>query len=185
VRRLYLVKHASPVAAPDVPAAQWTLSADGEAEAARLAEGARAWQLRAIWSSTEPKAIGTASIMGSALSLRPTQSGAFDELRMPAFIHPPDAFADAVRAIFASPGDSIGGAEAASSAVARFSAGIDALTDFPACVVSHGRIICAWLAGTRRTDDAFAFWRALPLAGYVAIDLDDAAVLEGPFAASG
>jgi hypothetical protein len=42
----------------------------------------------------------------------------------------------------------------------------------PAAIVSHGRILTAYLAQHRPLESPFDYWRAIPMPGWTRIDLD-------------
>jgi broad specificity phosphatase PhoE len=174
MRQLYLVRHASPVVQPNVPPPGWTLSDTGVEEARRLGEVARGWNLHAIYSSVEKKAESTALMLADALGLPVRVTGGFEELRLDAWIGNADEFAETVRDILFDPERALPGAEAADAAAARFQAGVQLIEDsaFPAAIVTHGRVMMAWLAWKYSLDDPFSLWRALPMPGWIAIDLD-------------
>lgn len=171
---IYFIRHASPVIQPATPATEWVLSERGIEDAQRLAVVAQTWGLRAIYSSVERKAESTALILGDACGLPVRVTQGFEELRFDQWITNSDEFSEAVRDIIDHPTLSIRGAERAEAAATRFAAGIDLVRqgEFPAAVVSHGRVITAWLAATSAVDDAFAAWRSIPMPGWCAIDVE-------------
>jgi broad specificity phosphatase PhoE len=173
MRLLYLVRHASPTIQPTVPAHEWALSDRGIEEARAVGEAAKRWGLQALYSSTEKKAEATALLIGDAVGLPVRLAGGFEELRMP-WIGNADAFAETVRDILFDPERTVPGAESAGAAAARFDAGVRVVEEgaFPAAIVTHGRVMMAWLATRFSLDDPFALWRALPMPGWVVVDLD-------------
>lgn len=175
MRRLYLVRHASPNIQPNTPASEWTLSDRGVEEAQALGEVARGWGLEALYCSVEKKAESTALILGDVLGVPVGVAGGFEELRIDGWIGNSDEFAETVRAILFDPERAIPGAEAAGVAATRFEEGIRTIEQgpFPAAVITHGRVMMAWLAWRYSLDDPFALWRALPMPGWVIVDLDE------------
>jgi broad specificity phosphatase PhoE len=173
MRLLYLVRHASPQIQPEVNAREWTLSERGVAEAQVIAGAAESWGLEALYCSTEPKARATALIIGEPLGLAPQQADAFDELRMAQWISNADRFNETVKAILA--GDAPRDAERADVAAARFAAGVEHVAQgpMPAAVVSHGRVLTAYLSAHAMVEEPFEFWRAIPMPGWCVIDLDE------------
>ncbi len=174
MRTLYLVRHASPVLQPNVPAAEWTLSERGIAEAEQLAELARLWGLRTVYTSAEPKAKATALVLGEKCGLGAAVVDGLEELRFDEWIGNADAFSEAARAILEHPEVAYRGAERASAAAARFAAAVRIIEqgEFPAAVVSHGRVMTAYLAELLQIDDPFALWRSIPMPGWAVLDLD-------------
>ncbi len=173
MRLLYLVRHASPTIQPAVPARDWTLSERGIAEAHELAATAEPWGLTALYSSSETKASATALIVGDALGLPVHVVDGFDELQIPEWIGNADAFNESVRSILEDGEMVMRGAETARAAAARFAAGIRIVSEgaFPAAVVSHGRIITAWLSSEGLVEEPFDTWRSIPMPGYAVVDL--------------
>jgi broad specificity phosphatase PhoE len=180
MRALYLIRHASPNVQPNVPAVEWTLSDRGIAEAERLAETARSWGLRALYASTEAKARATALMIGDACGLNAAVVQGLEELRFDDWIGNADAFSDAVKSILEQPETAIRGAERASAAAARFAAAMRIVEqgELPAAVVSHGRIVTAYLAEVLHLDDPFSLWRSIPMPGWALLDLDGPALVE-------
>lgn len=179
MRLLYLIRHASPMIQPAVPTREWTLSERGVGEAHALADTAAGWGLEALYSSSEAKARATALIIGDALGLPVHIVDGFDELHMPEWIGNADAFNESVRAILEGEDMAMRGAETAHTAATRFAAGVRIVMDgsFPAAVVSHGRIITSWLTSEGLVEDPFETWRAIPMPGYAAVDLDRPALV--------
>lgn len=175
MRQLYLIRHASPQIQPNVPAREWPLSERGIEEARALAEVAEGWGLRAIYASPELKARSTALVLAERAGLFVRVVPGFEELRIDDWIGNADEFSDLVRRILEDPAVSVRGAEGASAAAARFAAGIGVVEEglFPAAVVSHGRVLTAYLAGPLRLEDPFAFWRNIPMPGWASFNLDD------------
>ena len=180
MRALYLIRHASPNVQPNVPPAQWNLSERGIEEATRLASMARAWVLRALYASTEAKARATALIVGEACGLGATVVQGLEELRFDEWIGNADAFSDAVKSILEHPQAVVRGAERASAASARFAAAVRIIEQgaLPAAVVSHGRVLTAYLAELLSLDDPFALWRSMPMPGWALLDLDGPRLVE-------
>lgn len=176
MRPVYFIRHASPTIQPNVPSEEWALSERGIDEARRLAKVAATWGLHAIYSSTEPKAQATALIVGDAAGVPVHAVDGLQELHFDRWVPNADEFAEMIRAIFEQPALSVHGAERAAAAAARFASAVTLLDDqeFPAAIVSHGRILTAYLSQLLHLDDPFAFWRSIPMPGWVRVDLDDA-----------
>ena len=178
MRLVYLIKHATPQIQPTVPAEDWELSAAGIAEAKRLATLARGWGLGAVYSSSEPKARKTGLILADELAVPLHVVEGFEEIRL-GWIGNSDEFSANIRDILEHPADSVRGAERAGDAASRFAAAMRMVEagPLPAAVVSHGRIISAYLADAFAVEDPFALWRAIPLAGWATLDLDTRKIL--------
>jgi broad specificity phosphatase PhoE len=181
MRLLYLIRHASPQIQPEVPAREWRLSERGIAEARELAAIAAGWGLAAVYTSAEPKAQSTALLIAEASGLATGVVDGFEELRFDEWIGNADRFGEAVRAILERPDEPVRGAETAAAAAARFAAGVRIVAQGaqPAAVVSHGRVMTAYLAQVLRIDDAFGLWRAMPMPGWACIDLDGPKLISG------
>ena len=174
MRLLYLVRHASPAIQPNTPAAEWQLSERGIEEARELGVTAASWGLSALYSSAESKAQATALLLGEATGQAVRVVEGFEELRFDHWIGNSEEFAEAVRSIVEHPGMSFRGAERAEAAATRFERGLSIVEQeqFPAAIVSHGRVLTAWLARRLALEDPFALWRSMPMAGWASIDLD-------------
>ncbi len=172
---VYLIRHASPQIQPQVPPPEWVLSERGQHEAEALAATAAKWGIRAVYASSEPKARATALIIGDALALPVNVVPAFGELRIPPdWIANSDEFNELVQAIFHGAEAPPRGCELASVAAARFAQGLSlvAAGPMPAAVVSHGRVLTAYLSRYYEIGDAFAYWRSIPMPAWAAVDLD-------------
>ncbi|MEY2469311.1 MAG: hypothetical protein QOF21_2009, partial [Actinomycetota bacterium] len=134
-RRLVLVKHALPVPDPSVPAAQWRLGSDGEAQAAGLAHTLREFEPYALFASTEDKALRTALIICN-------DAVADDRLRE---IHRPvlawmgkDDHSRFNRRLFDDPDTAVVGDESARAALARFD---EAIREVSAAAEPHNVVV--------------------------------------------
>jgi broad specificity phosphatase PhoE len=176
MRRLYLVRHASPAIQPNVPSEQWTLSERGIEEARAIADIAKSWGLEAVYSSAEPKAQATALIIGDAIGQPVRVVEGAQELRFDRWIANADAFSEMIRDIFEQPAVSVHGAERASAAAARFAAAVALVAGgpFPAAIVSHGRVLTAYLSQIAGLDEPFDVWRSIPMPGWACLDVEPA-----------
>ncbi len=175
MRPVYFIRHASPTIQPDEPAETWALSERGVDEARRLAQVAARWGLAAVYSSAEPKAQATALIIGDAAGLPVHVVEGLQELRFDRWIPNADEFGETIRDIFLQPAGTVPGAERAEVAAARFASAIALLDEreFPAAIVSHGRILTAYLSQLLHIDDPWELWRSIPMPGWARVDLDD------------
>jgi probable phosphoglycerate mutase len=169
---------------PSEPARDWPLSERGVAEAQALAGAAADWGIEALYSSSEAKARSTALIIGDALGLPVRVADAFDELRIADWISNADAFNDTVRGILEGEAPPRG-AESREDAATRFADGVAivAAGAMPAAIVSHGRVLTAYLAQYRGLESPFDYWRAIPMPGWTRIDLDEPRGIAAPFVA--
>jgi broad specificity phosphatase PhoE len=174
MREIFFVRHATPAVQPTVPSHEWALSPKGADEARDLARRAASWGIHAVYSSAEPKARATALIFGDELLVPVHVVDGLEELRFDHWIANSDEFAEAVHSILEQPGLSFRGAETADAAAGRFARAVAmiAAAQTPAAIVTHGRVLSAWLALVLGPEQAFALWRAMPMPGWVRIDLD-------------
>jgi len=171
-RSIYLIKHAEPAVRPDVPPEQWTLSLRGIEEARRIAEAVRGSGLQAVYSSFEPKAKATALIIAEPAGVQVRVIEGFEELRLGGWIANADDFNDLVRQILEHPRESVPGAETARAAAKRFERAMEVVlkAELPAVVVSHGRIVAAYLSCVLGEPGPFTLWRSIPSAGVARLD---------------
>lgn len=171
MRRIYLLRHATPQVRPEEPSRDWPLSPRGVTEAEALARTSADWGLHSVYSSSEAKARSTALIVADAAGAFVRVVDAFDELPMP-WVDNADEFNAHVRSLFA--GEPVRDAEPADAAAQRFARGmaIVAPAELPAAVVTHGRVLTSYLASLGAVEDAFSFWRSLPMPAWGSIDLD-------------
>ena len=161
---LILVRHAMPAFSPDVPADEWTLSAEGLAAAQVLAghlpAGAR------LVASTEPKAYQTLEPAGPVL-----RDGRFAEVRREG--EPWDGPFRELRRSYVSGVDHAGW-EPRSAVAARFEAGVRehlaAANGQPLVVASHGMAMTVWLSTRLGLPDPGQFWADLRFPDAIWVD---------------
>jgi probable phosphoglycerate mutase len=171
--RVYLVRHASPTVRPGTRPSTWHLSERGIEEARALAETARDWGLTAIYSSVEPKASSTASVIGDAVGMPVQLVEGLEEQHWDAWTENADEFNENVRRILERPDESIAGSEPAAAAAQRFGGALRLLLpgDGPLAVVSHGRVLTAWLDSVLTLESPYDAWRAIPMPGYALVEV--------------
>jgi broad specificity phosphatase PhoE len=165
---LLLVRHSVPKIDRARPAEEWRLSDEGRARCGRLAMRLAGYGPAAIVSSTEPKALETAELLGRELGLEVRESDALRETarRTVPWLEP-EEFRQAMRALFAQPDEIAFGEERAVDALARFSSAVESL-DERTVVVSHGTVISLY-AAARTGRDAFELWSSLRLPDLVVV----------------
>lgn len=175
MRKLILIKHASPQVQPDLPPERWPLSDDGRAKCARLAEQVAAYSPGVVVSSDEMKAEETGRIVAeqlgvphhTAADLHEHDRSNVPQLRSAEFI-------SLMELLFRRPRDLVLGKETAVAALSRFQSALDeVLMDHPegnVAVVSHGTVIALLLEklGKRR---GFDVWRAMKLPSFAVLSL--------------
>ena len=173
MRALYLIKHASPTIDPATPPEQWVLSERGRAESEALAAIAAGWGLAALYTSSEPKARSSGLVIGDAVGLAPTVVDGFEEIHT-GWIANSDQYSEVIRDLLEHPDRQLRGVETAAGAAARFQAGVGLVANgpFPAAIVSHGRVLTAWLSSIGAIEEPFAYWRAMAMGSWTRIDLD-------------
>src|SRR4051812_16591329 len=151
VRKLILIKHASPLVIPGTPPEQWKLSDKGRESCVALADALREYAPAVFISSEEPKAMETAQLAASRLSapfetannLHEHDRSNVPHMRSGEFISHMEVF-------FRKRDERVLGKESAREAEDRFSDAIDGvLTTHPqgnVAVVAHGTVIALFLA---------------------------------------
>jgi len=175
MRKLILIKHASPQVQPDLPPERWPLSDEGKAKCALLAEHLAAYSPAVVVSSDEMKAEETGQILAERLGvshhvaadLHEHDRSNVPQLRTAEFI-------SLMELLFRRPRDLVLGKETAVAALSRFESALDeVLMEHPegnVAVVSHGTVIALMLEklGKRR---GFDVWRAMKLPSFAVLSL--------------
>ncbi len=149
--KVHFITHPQVVIDPAVPVPEWRLS---EAGLARMREAAaRPWlvRVRAVFSSTERKAVEGAAILAARLGIEPAAIPTLGENDRSATGYLPAAeFEVMADTFFARPAESVRGWERAADAQARIVAAFDAvLRQAPRgdiAIVSHGGVGALLLA---------------------------------------
>lgn len=163
---LVLVRHAEPLVEDGVPPAAWSLTDAGRAAARRLGERLVALGLRVVVSSTERKAMETATAMADALDVTFHTGHDLHEHERPWF-DDRDAFEAFLRDFFADPARH-------APVERRFTAAVDAITRAHRgeriAVVAHGTVLSLHLAA-RYGMDGWKTWHALEMPSYAVVEL--------------
>lgn len=179
MKRLILVRHAQPEIRRDVPAAGWRLSDSGRTAATQLAGRIAHGGVTHVFTSTEPKAVGTARALAAAWHVGVEEvPGLHEHDRPQAQWMSRDAFDQRVRELFARPADRVFGVESADEARRRFTIALMRLVTRAAgdvVVVSHGTVITLFVAEAAGVEP-FAFWKRLGMPCAVTLSLPDLAV---------
>lgn len=183
--RLFLVKHALPEIAPDVPAKLWQLGEAGRAQSEGLAERLFPYHPGVVITSKEPKAAETGGIVAQRLELPcATALGLHEQdiTGMPYFENP-EAFEEAVRSLFAEPDKRAYGNESADEALRRFEdALVRALEPYPdkdVVIVTHGRVGTLFVAAYNPVKP-FTFWKDWKLSTFALLSRPDYKLLNPP-----
>jgi broad specificity phosphatase PhoE len=182
MRNLILVKHSHPEIIPDIPAAEWQLSAAGRRGSLALAERLAIYQPSAIVASREPKANETAQIVAQRLGLHHmTAEGLHEHDRSNVGWSSAADFALAVEHFFAHPSALVFGRETAYQVGERFTRAADqAITTHPTgdlVIVAHGTVIALFVAA-RASVEPLPLWRRLGLPSFVVLSLPDLVLVE-------
>jgi broad specificity phosphatase PhoE len=170
---LILVKHSEPVIDPSQPANVWHLSQVGKLRCKGLAKHLSGYQVQAIVSSLEPKAVETAQITADALGLSPKRwENLHEHERSRGTSFSKRQFERSVAALFAHPDQLVFGNETAHQALQRFEQAVYKLVDETPVqrlvVVSHGTVISLFTAHHTGID-AYVLWKRLGLPGFVVL----------------
>jgi broad specificity phosphatase PhoE len=167
--QLILVRHSTVVVDPAVPAPQWRLSADGRIRCHQLAEQIGAYSPTRFVTSDEVKAVETGQLMAAHLKLPCTTAPNLHEQNrhgLPYFADK-DEWATVVAQFFARPEQPVLGEETAGQARLRLEQAVDHLRqqypDDRLALVTHGRILTAFISHHNPTIAPFSFWQSLTL----------------------
>lgn len=163
-RRLVLIRHARPVIVPGEDASGWLMDASAREEVEELGTGLAGTGMDVVVTSDEPKARETGRLISAVLGvplevdadLREQGSGTIP------WIDGAEAFRQRVLEHFAHPAERVFGEESSIEAGERFAAAVERWWREYCCpaLVSHGRVMSAYLAKTTATDP-IAFWLGL------------------------
>jgi len=159
---LYLLRHAASAPSPDVPEADWPLSAKGERQADALVTTLSALGLDAVYSSPYLRARATVAPFAAHSGLEVTLVPALRERRTP-WVAASEWLATIERA-FAEPRSRPGGGESNAECAVRMTLAVGELVArHPGAnllVSGHGNAIAIYL-GTIDPDFGFEQWRAM------------------------
>ena len=182
MRRLILIKHASPYVVPGTPPERWRLSDRGIEACAPLAERVRPHAPAVIVTSAEPKAAETGKLVGERLNVPVEEADGLEEHDRSNVPHMRSGeFISHMELFFRRPRELVLGSETADEAAERFAAAVDAvLANHPAgniAVVSHGTVLALFIAQHTK-QNGFELWRRLGLPSMVAMDVPGFGVVE-------
>ena len=176
MRKLILIKHASPEVNLEAPPEAWRLSPEGRAKAELLAQRLAPLALAVVVTSEEVKAAETGDVLGRALSApveRAAGLGEHDRSNVPQM--PTREFISTMELVFRKPRQLVLGRETAAGALARFRNALDDEIEShrdkgTIAVVSHGTVIALFLAEITGKP-AFEYWRRMKLPSYAVLEL--------------
>jgi broad specificity phosphatase PhoE len=176
--KLYFIKHARPDIQALIPANGWHLSESGRQDCQSIINQLADQEFKRIFSSSEPKAVETAEIIASGLSLPfEIQPGLHehDRSNTPYFKSKTD-FENQVKDFFNNPASLVMGKETALQVFLRFKQAIDQVIVTNAhqniAVVSHGTVITLLVSYYNRIEP-FNFWHSLALPSITVLQLPD------------
>ncbi len=175
MRKLILIKHASPLVVPGTPPEKWKLSDKGRESCDPLAEAIRPHAPAVIVASEEPKAKETAEILGQRLGvIVETAAGLHEHDRSNVPHMRSGEFISHMEVFFRKPTERVLGRESAVAALDRFESAVNAVIAKHAAgnlaIVSHGTVI-ALLAAEHSDRYGFELWREMGLPSFVVFDL--------------
>lgn len=182
-RKLVLVRHSVPEFVVGVPASEWQLSGEGRRRGHRLADQLALYDLAAVITSTEPKAVETGQIVADSLDLPlETTPGLHEHERgVVTSIGGREAFQAQVSRLFEHPDELVFGTETADQAHARFTSAVAAVIERHPhgnlAIVAHGTVMTLFIAHATGLDP-IPFWKSLGLPSFAVLSLPDLHLLE-------
>jgi broad specificity phosphatase PhoE len=173
---LLLVKHSRPQIAPEVPAPRWVLSDAGRQRCEELGRTLAGLGVMQLFSSLEPKALETASLVAARNGLTVTPRYGLQENDRTGQGFLPDAeLLDRIRRFFAEPDVRVMGDETADEAFARSTAAIAAIAaearGQTAAVVTHGTVLALFVSRYNAIAP-FDLWSSLKTPSCVVLDAE-------------
>jgi 2,3-bisphosphoglycerate-dependent phosphoglycerate mutase len=156
-----LVRHGATLVEPARPAESWALSEAGRLAVVSLARRLAGVSPDVVVSSPELKARQTAELMYPQTEIR-LDEDLREHGRATVPFLTPSQFERAVTEFFEQPQEAVLGAESAAAAAQRMERALERLRGTRAAVVSHGRIIGAYVS-TLLGVDGLPIWRALQM----------------------
>ncbi|MXX93311.1 MAG: histidine phosphatase family protein [Chloroflexi bacterium] len=174
MRRLVLVKHSMPDIDPSKPASTWRLGNVGRYRAGVLATKLRSFSPELIWSSREPKAVETASIVARTFDVTVRLADGLEEHHRDEVPYlPKREFENTVEAFFHHSDQLVLGSETAKQACERFTASIENVMKTgqkDIIVITHGTVISLYAASVAKVH-SMSLWHQLGLPSYVVLTL--------------
>ena len=176
MRKLILIKHASPQVQPALPPEKWPLSEEGKARCEALAAEVKTFEPAVVVSSDEMKAAETGRIVAEKLGvphrvapdLHEHDRSNVPQLRSAEFI-------SLMELLFRRPGEKVLGNETAVAALSRFESALDEVVmehgEGNVAVVSHGTVIALLLEKLDRRRRGFDVWRSMKPPSFAVLGL--------------
>lgn len=172
MRKLTLVRHATPEVRPDQHPSRWPLTVDGRRAAAEL--GSRLPKDGVLASSPELKAIETLCWAAAVDDKAVRTDRRFTEVSRPGEPFDDDHRSRRLAWVTGRLDERHAGWELPEEAAARFQSGLDAVDGNAVVVATHGMIIAAWLTSigyVSRGDSVGELWAELRFPDLVTLTL--------------
>jgi broad specificity phosphatase PhoE len=180
MRRLVLIRHSVPLIDAAVPAAEWHLSPHGVDRARQLARRLPC-TARTIFTSREPKAVGTATAFAEMWRVPVEEVAGLEEHHRPSpSLLTREAFDRKIDELFAKPNELVFGTETAAAAQRRFSAAIMRLitrTTDDVAVVTHGTVMALFVSAATGVN-AFEYWKAQHMPSATILSLPELSLVQ-------
>lgn len=164
---LILVRHARPISIKDLPASKWEISEEGIRDTEKIVEHIRKYKPKHIFTSKEPKAISTATVIANKFQLPVKEKPDLHEhdrsnVRL---FKDKGMFREKVTEMFENPGKLIFGKETANEAQKRFVEAVNRISesnDGNCLIVSHGTVMTLYTSYYNEINP-IEFWGKLTL----------------------
>ena len=165
------MRHAAPNIEPEIPPPNWTLSPTGIDSCIALGDDLRSFIPSALMSSTEPKAIQTATVISERLGLDlSTRDGLREHRRSGEFL-PESDFHSNIKAFFQNPTKVVFGQESCDALGLRIDEEVDTALSRGqsknAILVTHGTAMTSFIWRHWQVN-AHEVWMSLGLPAYLA-----------------
>ena len=168
--RLILIRHAETAPEWGLPAETWGLSSTGAAQAEALARASFWPEIRALYSSDEPKAVATARPAAVSHGLRLRLVPGVREVRRP--VGRLEDYDAAVRGYLGGTGRWPGWEPLAAAELRVWRSIGRILRAHPegyVAIVSHGLVLALYACRLLGLRDRYGFWRTIPFAGWARV----------------
>ncbi len=170
MKRIYLLRHAETFPDLDDPSKEWCLTPDGVASSKHLASQSVFNDVRAIYSSTESKAIDTARPIAESIGLPILTKNCLCELQRGLPLSSNEEYESVVREMFERLEPVLEDWEHPLQALNRFQVCVDAIQKESdaetVLIVSHGLVLTLYFASLLKSEDYFHRWKSLSFLAY-------------------
>ncbi len=170
-RTVVLARHAAPLIEPEVPRPEWALSPAGLDSCITLAEDLAGLLPSTLVSSTEPKAVQTATVISERLGLNLTTSDGLIEHKRSGEYLSESGFNSRIRSFFQRTDEVVYGQESCEELGLRIENEVEAALSSDsarnAILVTHGTAMTSFIMRHWHVDP-FELWKSLGLPAYLA-----------------